>query len=414
MPNALITPAVVLNEGLMHLENEMVLGAMISNDYSDQFQAVGNTINIRRPAQYRVIKNNLDISGAAQDIQQATVPVTLTKTATIPVVLTALERTLSFDRLSEDIIKPAMIQLKDEIEQSIAGEYWKFYNFSGTPGTVPSTFLSLANAGAMMDDLAVPMSGRVAVHAPQAAANLADGLKGVFVQSIAKTALEKAKFGDYANFDNYKSQHTPTHTVGVATGTPLVNGGSQNVTYAASKNTWTQTLNTDGWTNSTANILRQGDVFTIAGVFSVNPVSKQSTGRLQHFTVMANATSGASTGPAALTISPPIITGAGDDAAFQTVTAAPADNAAITVVTGAGGAQHRQSLLMHPSAMTLVSRALDIPQGQGVRTVTKTGNRVTVSCTEFVDGNTLRQTMRFDMLYETLVIDPRLGMRLTN
>jgi hypothetical protein len=410
MPNALITPTVVLNEGLMHLENELVMGAMISNDYSDEFVAKGETISIRRPAQYTVQRDNLDITSGIQDIEQATVPVTLTKTATIAVKLTAKERTLSFDRLSEDIIKPAMIKMKDEIEMSIAGQYWKFYNFSGTPGTSPSTFLSLANAGALMDDAAVPMSGRIAVHGSQAAATLADGLKGVFVQGIAKTALQKAKVGEYANFENYKSQHAPTHTVGVATGTPRVNGGTQGVTYEASKNTWTQTLNTDGWTNSTANILRQGDVFTIAGVFAVNPVSKQNTGRLQHFTVMADATSGASTGPAALTISPPMIA----TGAFQTVSAVPADDAAITVVTGTGGTAYKQSLLMHPSAMTLVSRALDIPQGQGLKTVTKTGNRVTVSCSEFVNGLTLDQIMRFDMLYETLVIDPRLGLRLTN
>lgn len=410
MPNALITPTVVLNEGLMHLENELVMGAMISNDYSDEFVAKGETINIRRPAQYTVQRDNLDITSGIQDIEQATVPVSLTKTATIAVKLTAKERTLSFDRLSEDIIKPAMIKLKDEIEMSIASQYYKFYHFSGTPGTSPATFLSLANAGALMDDAAIPMSGRVAIHGSQAAATLADGLKGVYVQGIAKTAIEKAKVGEYANFDNYKSQHAPTHTVGVATGTPLVNGGTQGTTYALSKNTWSQTLATNGWTNSTTGILKAGDVITIGGVFSVNPVSKQSTGRLQHFTVLADANSGASTGPADLTISPPIIA----SGAYQTVTAVPADDAPITVVTGTGGAAYKQSLLLNPSAMTLVTRALDIPQGQGLKTVTKSGNRVTVSCSEFVNGMTLDQIMRFDMLYETPVIDARLGLRLTN
>ena len=289
MPNAFITPTVVLNEGLMMLENELVLGAMISNDYSSEFQSVGNTINIRRPQQYTVIDNNLDITGAAQDIEQATVPVTLTKTATVPVVISAMARTLSFDRFSEDIVKPAMIALKDKIEASIAAEYYKFYNFSGTPGTAPTTFLSLANPGALLDDMAVPMTGRVGFHTPTTAAALADGLKGVFVQSIAKTALEKASFGEYANFDHYKTVHAPLHTVGVKTGTPLIIGGAQNVTYATSKNTWSQTLLTDGWTNSTVNIMRRGDVFTIASVFSVNPVSKLSTGRLQHFTEIGRA-----------------------------------------------------------------------------------------------------------------------------
>lgn len=410
MTNTLQNTSLIANEGLMHLENSLVLGGLISNDHSDKFQAVGETISIRRPAQYAVQRNNLDITSGISDIIQGTVPVTLTKTATVAVNITAKERTLSFDRLSEDVIKPAMIAMADTIEQDIAGQYYKYYHFSGTPGTVPSTFLSLAGGASILTDGGVPMSGRVAIHGTDAAANLADGLKGVYVQGKAKTALEEAAVGRYGGFDNYMSVHAPTHTVGVATGTPLVNGAGQNVTYDTAKNSWSQTLNTDGWTNSTSGILKAGDVFTIANVFAVNPVSKQSTGRLQTFTVLADANSGASTGPAALTISPPIIT----SGAYQTVSGAPADNAVITVKTGAGGTSYKQSLLIHPASMTLVTRPLDIPSGAGVKTSTKSGNKVSVSVTEGVNLNTLTQTIRFDMLYETLVIDPRLGLRLTN
>jgi hypothetical protein len=64
--------------------------------------------------------------------------------------------------------------------------------------------------------------------------------------------------------------------------------------------------------------------------------------------------------------------------------------------------------------MTLVTRPLDIPAGQGLKTSTKSGNKVSVAVSEFVDGNTLKQKIRFDMLYEALVIDPRLGLRQTN
>ena len=49
-----------------------------------------------------------------------------------------------------------------------------------------------------------------------------------------------------------------------------------------------------------------------------------------------------------------------------------------------------------------------------MKTTTKSGNKVTVSCTEFVNGMTLDQVMRFDMLYEALVVDSRKGLRLTN
>lgn len=409
MPNAILNTSLVLNEGIALLENELVAGAMVHADYSDEFQNVGSTVNIRRPAQYTVQRDNLDITSGIQDIEQATIPVTLDKTATIAIKLTAKERTLSFDRFSEDILKPAMVLLRDEIEQHIASLYTRFYHFSGTPGTVPSTFLALGQVGAIMTDQAVPMSGRMALHGTDASLSLADGLKGVFVQNMAKTALEEAKIGRYAGFDNYTWVHSPTHTVGGRGGTPLVNGGSQGTTYALSKQTWSQNLVTDGWTAAAANRLRAGDIITIAGVNAVNPVSKQNTGRLQTFTVLSDVSSDAS-GNATLSISPPIIA----SGAFQTVSAAPADNAAISVLTGNANTGYKQSLLFNKNAITLVTRALDIPQGQGLRTTTKTGNRVTVSCTEFMDGKTLEQTMRFDMLYQATVIDPRLGARLTS
>lgn len=409
MANIFLTPSVFASEALMHLENELVLGNKVHTDYSTEFKAVGDTISIRRPTQYLGQNDNLDITAYREDITQGRTTISMNRTVTIPVEISALERTLSFDRLSEDVIKPAVIKMKDRIETELAGLYKQLYWFSGTPGTPLATFKQLAMGGAIMTDAAIPSSGRFAVHGTDTSVELADEIKGVFVQGKAKSAYEEASVGRYAGFDNYESQHAPVHVSGVATGTPLVNGGTQAVTYMAAKDTWTQTLNTDGWTNSTAGILRAGDVFTIAGVFAVNPVSKQTTGRLQTFVVMADANSGASTGPAALTISPPIIT----SGAYQTVTAQPADNAAITVVSGTAGASNRQSLLLHPKAFALVTRALDIPQGSGLKTSTKSGNKTTISVSEFVNGNTLAQTFRFDLLYGVKCLDPRLGARLS-
>lgn len=409
MANSFLTPSVFAQEGLMLLENELVLGNKVHSDLSSEFAMVGDTISVRRPTAYLGQDDNLDVTSYNEDITQGKTTIVMNKTLSVKVNISALDRTLSFDRTVEDIIKPVAIKFKDKIEASLASLYTSLYWFSGTPGTVPSTFLSLANAGAIMTDAAIP-SDRFAVHGTDATANLADGLKGVYVQNTAKTAFEKATIGFYGGFDNYQSVHAPTHTVGTATGTPLVNGGSQNVTYAASKDTWTQSLITDGWTNSVTGILKAGDVFTIAGVYAANPVSKATTNRLQTFVVTADANSGASTGPATLTISPPIIT----SGAYQTVTAAPADNAAITVKTGTGGTAYKQSLLLHPKAFALVTRPLNIPQGTGLKTSTKTGNKVTISCSEWVDGNTLNHYMRFDMLWGVKCLDPRLGMRLTN
>ncbi len=39
---------------------------------------------------------------------------------------------------------------------------------------------------------------------------------------------------------------------------------------------------------------------------------------------------------------------------------------------------------------------------------------MTIWSTEFVNGNTLAHTMRFDMLFGVKCLDPRLGARLTS
>ena len=410
MANAFYTPTAVAKEFVRLLEQELVMGAMATTDMSNEFKNVGQTVYSRRQMQYLGQDNNIDLTSYAEDITEGTVPVSMDKTWSNKVTIGATDRSLSFDRWAEQVVRPHARRAAEKIETSLAELYYKFYHFTGTPGTPPSTILELAEAGAYMTDVGIPVSGRLGFHSPTVGAKLSSVVAASNVQGANKSALEKAAIGMQGGFENYTTAYVPRHTVGVATGTPLVNAGSQNVTYAAAKDSWSQTLNTDGWTNSTTGILKAGDTFTIANVYSVHPGTKASTARLQTFTVLADADSGASTGPAALTVSPPIIT----SGAFQTVDAAPADNAAITVKTGTGGTAYTQGLLLDPSAITLVTRPLDIPGDAGLKTSTQSGNKVTVSVSEWTDGNTLAHNMRFDMLWGREVLDPRRGMRQTS
>lgn len=410
MANSFYTPTAVSKEFVRLLEQELILGKMVGTDMSNDFTMNGDTVYARRQMQYLGQDDDIDLSAYTEDVIEGTVPVAMDKTWSNKVSIGAVDRTLDFDRWSNQVVLPMARRAAEKIENSLASLYSRFYHFDGTAGTSPSTVLELAEAGAYMTDVGIPVGGRIGFHSPVVGAKLSNAIATSNVQGRNKTALEKAMIGTAGGFDNYETAFVPNHTVGVATGTPLVNGASQNVTYATAKNSWTQTLVTDGWTNSTTGILKQGDTFTIAGVYSVHPGTKESTGRLQTFSVQADADSGASTGPATLTVSPPMIT----SGAFQTVSAAPADNAAITVKTGTGGTAYRQSLLLDPECITLVSRPLDIPGDAGLKTSTQSGNKVTVSVSEWTDGNTLAHNMRFDVLWGREVLDPRRGLRLTS
>ena len=426
MTNRILTPRILAMETLAHLENDLVLGNHVHTDYSKEFAAVGDTVDVKRPQRYAGQDDNLDVTNYNEDLAAGKLPLKLDKTVTIKFSLSAKERTLSVksDQIQADYIEPAVTKLKDRIDKELAATGKNsFYNFWGTPGTLPSSFSDLSDPGALLTELGVPTNRRYGFHSPFAGSKLAAGLGSVYVQKMAKTALEEATFGRYGGFTNFESVHIPSHTAGDYSGTLLVNGANQNVTYTESRDALTQTLNIDGGSNSTTGFLKKGDVFTIAGVYSVNPVTKNSTTQLQHFVVMADADTNGS-GEAQLTISPPMVVydAAYDtavaaevtDAAFASVTAAPADNAAITVVSGAANSTHRNSLLMQKNALTLVTRPLTIETHGSYETSTVMGNKVSIACSKWGDPNTLGANYRFDMLFDVASLQPGHGLRLAN
>lgn len=411
MANIIATADVIANEALFQLENELVLPKLINTDHSAEFNGeVGDTISVRRPFRGESQSDNLDVTSWSTDIEDSNVSVSMNRTETASFTLSALERTLDIkDNRIQNVIKSHVTKLRDKVESEIAGLYSGVWNYWGTPGTRPQTFLTLAEAGAHMTDMAIPGDMRRAVHSPMTNAYLADSLKNTQAnREKATKAIERVSTGYYAGFDHYESVHMPRHTVGAHAGTPLVNGASQNVTYAAGTGANQQTLVTDGWSNSVTGVLKAGDIITLAGVYSVNPISKQSTGRLQTFVVKADADSDGS-GNASLTVSPAIIT----SGPYQTVDAAPADNAAITVKTGTASTQYEQSMLFHRNAFLLVSRPLNVDSGSGVKVSRKAGNHMSITCTEWTSGETLQKRYRLDILFGVKAVYPDLALRHT-
>lgn len=419
MPNFIlnqkVTEGAIAKVALAQLENDLVLGNLVNVDYSDEYQEVGDVINIRKPQRFAGQKNNLDLSSYNEDINEGKVQVKMDRTMSVKFTLDSKEMTLDVGTYKERWIDPAVQILKEAVEVDLASTYSSIYNFTGTPGTKPATFKALGAAGVILTNCACPMSPRSAVHDPDATLELADGLKGVYVQEKAKTAFEEARIGRYAGFNNYQSVHIIKHTVGNYGGTPLVNGANQNVVYGGATTAGKdardgdkQSLVTDGWTASRTGLLKAGDVITIAGVNSVNPITRQSTGALQTFVVLADVDSDGS-GNATLTISPPIIT----SGAFQTVTAAPADNAAITVKTGNAQAQLSQSMMFHKNAITLVTRPLK-KLDSAVWAKNYTGNKMSISAMKYMNGDTRTESLRLDILYGVKVIYPALACRLTS
>jgi hypothetical protein len=406
MANNFKNTSLVTKIAVKEFLNALIIGQKVDRQLDSQFQKVGASIQVRRPVMFEASSGAT--LGTATDIEERAATVTLDQRQKVHFEITSQDMTLSVEDMTERFIRPAMEELAQKVETDLGAVYTNIGNFTGTPGTTPTTFLSVANAGAVLSKLGVAMNERSLFVNADAAVALADGLKTVFPESIAKKAIEEATIGRYGRWDIFESNSLTSHTVGAHGGTPLVNGATQNVTYAASGDSWTQSLITNGWTNDITDVLLAGDVITIAGVNAVNRRTRQDTGDLQTFTVTADATSGSTTGPATLTISPPMIT----SGPYQTVTAAPADDAVITVKTGTAGVSYPQNLGLHKNAVTLAMAPLDMPT-DGASSARENFKGVSIRSVRQFNIVSDKTIFRFDILYGIKAQNPDMAVRLT-
>lgn len=411
MPNTIITPSVIAKEALMQLENNLVMSRQVHREYKKEFTGgVGDTVSIRKPVKFYTADGATRVN---QDVEEKSTSITVDQRKHVSWNFSTQDLTLSIEEYSERYIKPAMITLANTMDAAGHALYSSVWNSVGTPGTTPANFAAVASAAQRLDEMAVMQDNRTMMLNPAAHYSVAGNqLTLDAVGEMGKSAYEDAQVGKIAKFATFSTQNVKNHTVGVATGTPKVNGAGQNVTYANASGSNTQTLVTDGWTNSTSGILKKGDVFTISGVFAVNPVPGEGTSGktvmpyLQQFTVMADADSGATTGPATLTISPAIIT----TGPFQTVSAAPADNADITVL-GTGGTAYPQNLGFHKNAFALVTVPLEMPDGAAFK-ARESHNGLSLRVVKDYDIENDKDIIRIDALYGWKAIYPDLAARL--
>jgi hypothetical protein len=387
MSNSLLTPTVIAKEALMMLENNMVLGNLVHRDYKKEFAKIGSTVTIRKPVKFSL---RTGATASIQDVTEQSTTLTINNQAGVDWNFNSTDLTLTIEDYSERYIQPAMNVIANKIDQDIAALYKDVYQAVGTAGTTPSTFAVLGSAAQKLDEAACPADMRRLVLNPAAHWSLADGLKGLYSTKIVDQVVTKGFLDTKANFDIYGDQNIYAHTKGTATGTPLVNGANQTGS----------SLITDGWSNSIA-ALKQGDVFTIAGVNSINPVSKQSTGNLQQFTATADASSDGS-GNCTVSISPALtLTGP-----YQTVSALAADNAAITVT-----ASHAANLAFHKNAFALVTVPLIIPDSANW-SARESFNNISVRIIKDYDIVNDREICRLDVLYGVKTLYPELACRL--
>jgi hypothetical protein len=255
--------------------------------------------------------------------------------------------------------------------------------------TLPVTAVDrtdIISAGVYLNQYLAPAGKgqRTLILDPVAQGQFIDGNASLFNPSANITSQYlTGNTGNAYGFDVSMSQGVYTLTRGTANSGYLVNGAGQSGS-SLIVDTGTGTLN-------------KSDRFTIAGVFAVNPQTKQSLGRLQQFTVTSAHAGGAGT----LSILPAIVT----SGQYQNVTAGPADNAAITVY-GTSGVNYPQNLAFANNAVLFATAAMERPEA-GAKSSVLSANGINMSLTSQYDIDSHSTKYRFDILFGFQVVVPR-------
>jgi hypothetical protein len=414
MANTTLSASIIAKAAVGILENELVMAGAVFRGYEDEFDkkingyTVGDTITIKKPTDFTV-RNT--ITSSAQDVSEAKLSLVINQVAGVDFKFTSQQLTLNIGELSERVIRPAMVQVANQIDVQVMSLYKDIPQWAGsatpTAAFTIKSFADFAKGAQNMDQRTVPQGGRSAILSPADFWALAGSQTALFSQQINNKSYREGQIGKIGGIETFMSQNAPTFTTGPGGGAPLVNGGAQGTTYDLTGAN-TQTFLTKGWTAAAAARVVAGDTFTIANVFDVNPVTKATLPILKQFVVVSNASSDGA-GLATLTIAPQIIT----SGAFQTVSAVPADSAALTFNLGAAANLNiTNNLYFDRNAFALCMVPMVRPPG-AVDCSRQSKNGISVRVIPFYDGVNDVSQWRLDCIFGTKTIDRRLAVRVT-
>ena len=388
----------ITRKSLEILENNLVITRTVNRQYDDSFAKsgakIGSTLRIRLPDRALVT------DGAAlqvqDDVEQNT-SLTVSSQKHIGINFTTAELTMQLDDFAERVLKPRISQLAASIDADVANSFQSIFQSVGTPGTTPGTSLVLLQAQQKLNEAAAVMSPRYATVNPAANAALVEGMKGLFnpVSTISKQFKSGLMGEGILGYEELNmSQSIKQHTTGTRT-------GAHTVTTTVA----TQGASTIAITGTGSQIIKKGDVFTIASVFAVNPQTRESTGSLQQCVATADAT--ASGGAYTVSVSPAIFTAT---QALATVDSFPQASAVVTFL-GSASTQYPQNLIYHKDAITFATADLVMPQGVDMAS-RQVHNGISMRIVRQYDINNDRMPCRIDVLYGFGVIRPQMAVRM--
>ncbi len=363
MANEILTPSIIAKEALMVLRNNTVMASLVHRDYSGEFNKVGDTITIRKPAEFEAKEFIEEIE--VQDAKEQSLSVKMDKHLDVSFAVTAKEKTLDIADFSRQFITPAMQSFAQKIDTYLVDLYSGINNFVARSAT--ADIKDIANCGKVLNQNAVPNNNRRMVLSPGAYADYVVLPPILNAEKSGSTeALRNASMGKILGFDTFMDQNIKTHTSGTL--------GSCKVKTQAEIGATTITLTN---TTLTGNLVK-GDIITINGDTAQYLITQAAEASENDITVSI----------------------------YPGLKMQAKANAAVTLA-GAG----EQNLAFHKNAFALVTRSLELPEG-GVKSSIVNYDGFGLRVTMDYDITHKKDVVSIDMLCGTAILDPRLACRL--
>lgn len=354
MANQLLTIDMITAEAVRMFKNSNLFIMNMDTQYDPAFAIdgakIGNTLRIRLPNDYTV---NDGPAMQLQDTNEIYTTLTVSSQKNVAMPFTSAEKTMSLDNFNEIVLQPAMNALVGkvavDIMSGVEGGVCNFISNTDAGGNIITpTQETFVTANAILDNNGADMMNRRIAVSPTTDARTTAGLSGLLnptpeISAQFRTGMMKSGLG-YERW--FRDQTVIRHTSGTFTA-GTVNGGSQ-------------TTGSEGGTitvNAITGTLKKGDFITIAGVNMVNRTNKQDQGTLEQFVLTADAANAATSLSIYPGIVPPV---GGNDVQYQTVTASPANGAAITLLT-LPSEVYQKSVAYTQKAVTMATADLVMP-----------------------------------------------------
>ncbi len=410
---------VAFEDLLEGFQDALVLSRHVSVYNTDQTTMERSNNTIWRPQPY--IAQSISstpgnsIAGSYQGMTQLSVPATLGFSKTVPWEMTSLELrdALQEGRLGDSAKQKLASDINVAIMNSAAGLGSLVVPIAAAAGD----YDDVALCDAIMNEQGVPDYDRFMALSSRDYNGLAGNLVGTarsFGNQKSDKAYERSYVGMVAGFDTYKMDYANRQTAaaGGAGKTIDTNGAGSQANYApqATSTAVGGQINVDNrfqtvTVSSTASVAA-GDAFTIAEVYAVHHITKQSTGQLKTFRVVS-VDSGTT-----MTITPPIIgaQGSATDAQLQyknVEVAIAADAAAITFLNVNAS---QVNVFWQKDALEILPGRYAVPSDAGVAVMRATTDQgVELVMQKFYDIDSMTIKYRLDTLFGVVNKNPEMS-----